>query len=168
MSLFSSSLRGLMIAVLYAAIGLTALRNASERWVIATFLLALLLPVGALLTAWIAKGRARAFWLGFGLCGWGALIIFLGKSTEVALIPDLPTVKLFDLLFPQLGPPPTPLPPHDLSIHGPPEYVAFQAIGHALLALLLGVIGGAIARTLASHFQPPEPQAPKREATVET
>ncbi len=69
------SIAGLMGIVLVAAIGLAALRNASETWAGVM----LLLTCGALALAVVGvvcRAEAeRAWWLGFALFGWGYLAL---------------------------------------------------------------------------------------------
>lgn len=67
------SVRGLLVVVALVAVGCTALINASPLWdsVILTAVLAALL--GAVVASACRRGSARAFWLGFGVVGWGYL-----------------------------------------------------------------------------------------------
>ena len=60
------SIRTLMALVLVSAIGLAALRNASELWAGMMLRLALAAVGVAILGVALMRGRERAWWLGFG------------------------------------------------------------------------------------------------------
>jgi hypothetical protein len=62
------SLRQLLLATTFAAVGCYALRWASPWWSIVLFYLALALVVGGLLVAINWPGERRSFWLGFAVC----------------------------------------------------------------------------------------------------
>ena len=62
------SLRQLLLATTFAAVGCYALRWASPWWSIVLFYLALALVVGGLLVAINRPGERRSFWLGFAMC----------------------------------------------------------------------------------------------------
>lgn len=62
------SLRQLLLATTFAAVGCYALRWASPWWSIVLFYLALALVVGGLLVAINWPGERRSFWLGFAMC----------------------------------------------------------------------------------------------------
>jgi hypothetical protein len=119
------SIAGLMGAVLTAALGLTALRSASETWAGA----ALLLTCGVLGLAVVGVvSRAadeRAWWLGFALFGWGylALAISCDSEWESELLP---------------------------SAENP-----FVIVGHSVLALVAATLGGIAAAIIAARRQSP-------------
>jgi hypothetical protein len=62
------SLRQLLLATTFAAVGCYALRWASPWWSIVLFYTALALVGGGLLVAINWPGESRSFWLGFALC----------------------------------------------------------------------------------------------------
>jgi hypothetical protein len=66
---------GLMGAVLVAALGLAALRNASELWAGVTFLATCGVLCLAIVGVVCRGGGERAWWLGFALFGWGYLAL---------------------------------------------------------------------------------------------
>ena len=61
------SIRASMAVVVFAAVGLAALRNASELWAGAMVLVALTAVGGAVLGAINLRGIERAWWQGFAL-----------------------------------------------------------------------------------------------------
>lgn len=69
------SLLAVMLAVLYVAVVLTALRYANELWAGAMFTLVLILLLTGTLAAIFHKERRRAFWVGFSLFGWTMFIV---------------------------------------------------------------------------------------------
>jgi hypothetical protein len=71
------SIAGLMGAVLTAALGLTALRSASETWA-GVALLATCGVLGLAVVGVVSRAAdERAWWLGFALFGWGYLVLAL-------------------------------------------------------------------------------------------
>jgi hypothetical protein len=86
------SLAGLMVLVL----GIAALRDASETWAGIVHLLTLgLLGVSILGVVYRSGGR-RAWWLGFGLFGWGYAALTLAPWSKPE---KLPTCVLFALVI---------------------------------------------------------------------
>src|SRR5262245_25282287 len=72
------SIRTLMAFVVVSAVGLAALRNASEFWAVAA-LLADLVAIGiAVLGAAFLRGREQAWWAGFALFSCGYLAFLMG------------------------------------------------------------------------------------------
>jgi hypothetical protein len=71
------SIRSLMAFVLVAAVGLAALRNASELWAGIMLLFALAAVGVAILGTALSRGRERAGWLGFVVFGGGYLVVSL-------------------------------------------------------------------------------------------
>jgi hypothetical protein len=67
---FQFSVRQLLIAVAFVAVGIVALRNA-DVWLMSAFwgVVPLLLAV-ALLLVIFRRGNSQAFWIGFALFGW--------------------------------------------------------------------------------------------------
>jgi hypothetical protein len=96
------SIAGLMGIVVVAAVGLAALRNASETW--AGMILLLTCGVLALAVVGVVcrAGSERAWWLGFALFGWGYLVLAFGFWPEDRS-PRLPTLVLLDMVSRQLG-----------------------------------------------------------------
>jgi hypothetical protein len=88
---------GLMGAVLAIALGLAALRNATETWAGATFLVTCAVLCLAIVGVVCRRDAERAWWLGFALFGWGYLC--LAFRSEIAL----PTMTLLDAVATRLG-----------------------------------------------------------------
>jgi hypothetical protein len=96
------SIAGLMGIVVVAAIGLAALRNASETWagvmLLFTFGVLLLAVVGV-----VCRGEAeRAWWLGFALFGWGYMALALWSLSNNRAA-SLPTIAWLNALTTKLG-----------------------------------------------------------------
>jgi len=178
------SIAGLMGIVLAAAIGLAALRNASETW--AGVMLLLTSGVLALaVVGVVCRAEAeRAWWLGFALFGWGYLALaFWSLNNDRA--PKLPTLVWLDTLSTKLGLPPQALGGMDgmgggmRSIplftvigqfgggaSGAAPNGSFAQIGHCLWALLFAVLGGILARFLfAIPARRSETRGNERDAT---
>ena len=130
------SIAGLMGAVLTAALGLTALRSASETWAGA----ALLLTCGVLGLAVVGVvSRAadeRAWWLGFALFGWGYLALALWSPPSAT---KLPTVTGLEAVWTKIGMTVPELPPARGTIGGTDP--SFIQIGHCVWALLGACLG---------------------------
>jgi hypothetical protein len=88
---------GLMGAVIVIALSLAALRNASETWAGATFLLTCAVLTLAVVGAVCRRDAERAWWLGFALFGWGYILLAFWTSFE------LPTMALLDVIGSQFG-----------------------------------------------------------------
>lgn len=100
MSRFQFSVRWLLGLVALVAVGCAALFHASPLWtsVVLTVTSALLLT--AIVAAACRRGRARAFWLGFAVLGWGYFWVAGGMT-------DLPIPGSWPLsFFTQSGEPP--------------------------------------------------------------
>jgi hypothetical protein len=166
----------LMAAILVVALALAALRNISEAWAGATFLVTCAVLTLAIVGIVCRGAAARAWWLGFALFGWGYLALTSWSSFE------LPTMTVLDAIAARLG--------STIEFHGgmggmgggmvgsgffggfggPPIQPARQ-IGHCLWALLAALSGGLIAHAFFGRAQertatpdpvaPPTPQAPR-------
>ena len=86
----------MMAAVLIVALGLAALRNASETWACATFL-ATCGPLPRDRRRRLPRRIRAPWWLGFALFGWGYLLLAFWSSVE------LPTMALLDAVGSRLG-----------------------------------------------------------------
>ena len=97
MHTFRFRVAGLMGAVLVIALGLAALRDASETWAGMTFLLTcgvLCLAIVGIVCGGIAQ---RPWWLGFALFGWGYLALAFWSAR------DMPMMALLDVIGSRLG-----------------------------------------------------------------
>ncbi len=142
---------GLMIVVLVVALGLAALRNASETWAVATFLLTCAVLTLAIVGVACGGESHRAWWLGFALFGWGYLLLALWSSL------DLPTTQVMNWFQARLNAnPPGGGGLQSVELAGgfgggsvsTPPFAPFQQIGHCLWALLAAVIGGTVSSLL--------------------
>ena len=77
----------LLVLVVFLAVGLAALRGATEGWDSGVFGLTLLVLLGSVLLAAHRDGPRRAYWLGFALFGWAYLALLEVPS----IAPRLPT-----------------------------------------------------------------------------
>ena len=136
------SIAGLMGAVLIAAVGLAALRNASQAWDGAMILLTYAVLGLAILCA-ILRGRAeRAWWLGICVFGWGYLALVARARNDIT---ELPTTTLLEAIGPWFS---VSLPPSPFEVDADstnrwnPWYVP---IGQSLCTLLAALLGGILA-----------------------
>jgi hypothetical protein len=116
------SLRQLLLATTFAAIGCYALRWASPWWSIVIFYVVLALVVGGLLVAINWPGEARSFWLGFvtiALMHW--LLVFRpGLENGIpaifpnAFVTHWLSAYTYTLIKPQLTVKPIPVDPFEI------------------------------------------------------
>ena len=144
------SIAALMAVVVVAALGLAALRDASELRAGATFLLTCGVLCVAIVGAVCRTGTERAWWLGFALFGWGYMLLAFRSPF------NLPTTALLELLEARVHPPSEVggrfgrlrsmlLDGGFGGIAGPSFDTSFRQIGHCLLALLAALLGGVLA-----------------------
>ncbi|HWE37149.1 MAG TPA: hypothetical protein VG406_11335 [Isosphaeraceae bacterium] len=99
------TIAGLMGLVVVAAVGVAALRFASELWA-GVLLIGTLAMLGAAVLGVVhRRGARRAWWQGFALFGWGYLFVSLGPWAADAVAPHLPTTTALDALFERMHPP---------------------------------------------------------------
>ena len=174
---FRFSLASLMSSVLVIAVACAALRYASELWASVVFTLTVGLLLGATLCVVFRGGDARAFCLGFVLFGGGYLFVVFGpwfRGNASPQPPALLTTRLLEYLHPKLSQTVT-LPGSgsgtnlvtlqlliDENIHpGPrtvvvPSWEHFQQVGHSLLALIIALVGGVLARYFCTAPREPD------------
>jgi hypothetical protein len=96
------SIRSIMATVLFAAVGLSALRHASDLTA-SLVVSATLLALGvATLGAAFLRGRRRAYWAGFAAFGWGYAALSSGPWAAEAIGPRLATTKLLEYAGPHI------------------------------------------------------------------
>ncbi len=150
---FRVSIGGLSALVLASAILMAAARSPTESWSNGTTSLALLVLGVALIGAMFRRGASRAYWAGFAWMGWGYLLLAFGPWCDLKIAPMLVTKTAGEKLhfrFPSdsgIEPYARQIPVAEggssLSMFG------YQQMGHSLSALLLGLLGAWLARTLA-------------------
>jgi hypothetical protein len=169
------TIRLLMGLVLFVAVGVAALRHASELWASLLLTAALLLFAVAALGAACSRGPRRAACGGFAAFGFGYLALCFGPWASTEVRPHLATSKLLDFVgawisrtsppvfvtrkVPVLGDVPhlgrlfatrvaAPGPARFAGI-GPVAATAnepFVRVGHSLFALIFALLGGLVAR----------------------
>ncbi len=123
------TIRILMAVIVVSAVGLAALRNASELWAGMMLLVALAAIGISLLGILILRGQEQAWSVGFAL--------FAGIYFALALAP-----WLSEAFWPNLGTTHILIAAHEYSTA---NFDAFQRAGHSLFALLSGLAGGTVA-----------------------
>src|SRR5438270_8186539 len=98
------SIAGLMFVVLLIAVGVAALRSASQLWAGMIFTLTLALLGVAVIGVIYRRGARRAFWLGATLFGGGYLIVSFGPWFATEVRPYLVTSALLDALDARMHP----------------------------------------------------------------
>ena len=88
------SIRSLMAFIVVAAIGLAALRNASDLWAGMLLLLALAAVAIAMMGAVILRGWERYWWAGFAYFGGGYLAVAVGPWLSDTFQPRLGTTQV--------------------------------------------------------------------------
>jgi hypothetical protein len=98
------TIAGLMGLVVVVAVGVAALRFASELWA-GLLLMPTLGVLGAAVHAFHERaGSRRSWWRGFALFGWGYLVLAMGPWSSEAIAPHLPTTMGLDALYARLHP----------------------------------------------------------------
>ncbi len=177
------SIAGLMGVVLIVAIGLAALRTASNTWAGVIFLATCSVLALSIVGVICRRESERAWWLGFAIFGWGYMALAFWPSGEPRL-PNLPTMALVQWLSAKLGlkiegmaggsgvrgaidgmsglqSVPVALMAGGFGGGGAVGYQAFEQVCHCLWALLFAVLGG----TLASILFAIPPRDPERRHT---
>ncbi len=127
------TIAGLLVLILFVAVGFAGLREANEWWDSGLLSATLgILLISSLLAAHRRESQ-RAFWLGFALFGSSYLGLSLVPPIESRLI----TTKALAYL--------------DSKWSGTTEN--FVRIGHSLLALCAGFLGGRLSRILHARNQ---------------
>jgi hypothetical protein len=132
-----------MIVILCCAIAAGVLRTVAGTWgareiqTLAVILLGVSIPC-----ALFCCRRFRGFFMGFGLFGWGYLALAQGWA-DPAIPEYLPTTQVLDVVFKRLDSGgEDPRDSFDGGFRKDQRSTRFRAGGHAILSLLLGVIGG--------------------------
>jgi hypothetical protein len=98
------SIAGLMGLVVVVAVGVAALRFATELWAGILLLMTLVVLGAAVLAFHERTGAKRAWWRGFALFGWGYVVLAMGPWASEAVAPHLPTTAGLDVLHARMHP----------------------------------------------------------------
>jgi hypothetical protein len=135
------SIGGIMAVVLVLAVGLAALKSASDVWAGVVLMLTYGVLSLAIVGVLCCRDAERVWWIGFAVFGWGYIRSAAGWFSPFPL-GNLPTVSLMHWLSAQLG-----------VVHEPDfqhlttsETVGFNQISNCLWAMLFGILGGVLAR----------------------
>jgi len=136
----AGSMMIVVIAALISSLVVFAVRLQPEPLRVVTAVLLVLLVIAAILR----RGRPRAFSLGFAIVGWG----YFGLTCVNPLV--MPTTRwLADVYEAMIGSPRAFIHPDDIVpfMH---QVVDFLRVGHAILALLLGLVAGFLCVAIAT------------------
>jgi hypothetical protein len=166
---FRFSIAGLLVFIVICGIGFAALKESNDPWEHAVFSVTLLALVTAVLLAVHRTEARRAFWLGFVVCGGCYLGFSLIPAIESRLASTLGLSYIHSKLPLQsantlrltvvasgasvLNAQPKPMTltvnnDHFRLIQWGSSTGNFVKIGHSMLALLLGWLGGLLSRRL--------------------
>jgi hypothetical protein len=84
------SIRQLLLATAFVAVGCYALRWASPWWSIVLFYCGLALVLGGILVAINWPGEARSFWVAFAVCGIAHFLLVYRPGLENGIPPHFP------------------------------------------------------------------------------
>jgi hypothetical protein len=129
---FRFSVSGLMVFVIAAAIGLTALTHPTPLWASAIFSFALLANFAAVVATIASEGVARKAAAGFWVCGWGYLLISLAPGLESSVALQLITTRLLERFYLTSA-----------------DAFSLNRVAHSLFSLAAGLAGGMFACWLA-------------------
>lgn len=87
-----------------AAIGLAALRSASQLWASLMYTVALGTLTVSVLASVYRRGRRRAFWVGFSACGWTYVVLCFAPWFETTVGASLVTTAALDFLYARFRP----------------------------------------------------------------
>ena len=139
------TIRTLMVLTAFVAVGLTGLWASTDIWGNGIFTAVLAILTGSIILAVYREGEGRAFWIGFALFG-GVYLAASRSPVSTSLLPTLglawlPGVvaeaRLNGRLYDR---------GHDTEkdlVTGTPAN--FHLIGHSLLAVIVGYLGGIFA-----------------------
>jgi hypothetical protein len=143
---FRFHLGTLVILVLLLGVGFAALRESNAIWDSSIFSITLGVLLISILLAIHRTEKGRAFWIGFALFGW----IYLGLSLVSSIESRLITTKALAYLDSKV-------PDRAIVIGGRvwdswssqlAQHENFVRIGHSLLSLIAGILGGLLSRRL--------------------
>ncbi len=147
------SIRTLMAVVLFCAVGVAALRNASHLWAALMLLVALGCVGVAVLSAAILRGKERYWWAGFALFTGGYLVglAFAPWSSEsfgARMGATYLLGELYSHVSPEIPGGNTIEQQQMFRVARDVNIDQFRRVGHSLFSLLCGLMG----RTVALWF----------------
>jgi hypothetical protein len=168
------STTGFLGIIAVIALGMAALRYASNAWAVAFAIITLAVLFTSILGA--IYGTDRAFWRGVALFGWGFLLVdsftvwwidpsirpsssltsFLTQVYPVVRQepPREPEIRLIDSSIVRFGNG-SPTGPRPVALWTP-EYHAFVSIGVWLSRLFFAFVGGIVGQIMIARSRPPE------------
>jgi hypothetical protein len=172
------NIANLIVVILVLGVGFAALRESTDLWESGIFTLTLGVLLISILLAVHRTEKSRAFWIGFAVFGWIYLVLALMPSTESRLIttsalayldskvpgrpldilPTLPElIRFANLNLLDINRPDIVTLWKVRSVGGWSGTTEnFMRIGHSLLALLAGWVGGQLSRRLCRTSRPAE------------
>ena len=167
------SVFGLLVFVAFVSVACAALVYASLWWASICLTGAVIAQLAAILGVVYRRGSGRAFWLGFALLGCAYLLMAFAPGLDRVIGYRLVTTKLFGLLQPKLQRTTIHSNASELALfpgegalatvtetgryYAPaPQWDHFQQAGHSLMAIVIGVLGGLLARYFYNTRQPHE------------
>jgi hypothetical protein len=143
----------LMIVILWVGFGFAALRNANQFWASATYTIAIISILAALLFAFANKGKARMTSAGFAVFGLANLFTDLLPDLSVSLgtgpirWPSLIIDTGAALLQPYIFPSP----------RGTYDLEQYYLVSRSLGIILFGLVGAVIGRLVVPRDNRPKP-----------
>ncbi len=144
------TIAGLMVIVLYVALGFAALTNANYFWADATYTLAIISIATALLGTIVRKGTARVPWIGYAVFGWTYVLLDVLPSWVNSGFGFARVTRPNLMLMWGIGQ----LKPY---ISSSPNLLPFDQVSYSLGMILFGLIGIVVARVVAVKDAPPNP-----------
>ncbi len=165
------SVFGLLVLVAFVSVACAAMVYASLWWASICLTCAVIAQLVAVLAVVYRHGSARAFWVGFALLGWGYLLLTFAPGLDRHIGQRLVTTKLLAFLQPKLQRTPIYGNASELALYPgkdplmtvtetgtyyapAPQWDHFQQAGHSLMAILIGFLGGLLARYFYSTREP--------------
>jgi hypothetical protein len=146
MARFRLSIASLMVVMIPLAIGLAAIRSATQLWVNLVFNLVVAVLLMALYKAKCSQGIDGAWWAGFASFGWCHLVLgLLGNSfaqhygVEPLLLTAEITWRVLDLLEP------------DSSAADLQRVIARTLVVHCVVSLFFALLGATVFRYFAAR-----------------
>ncbi len=98
---FRTSIAGLMGAVLFVAVAIASLLNASPLWASCLFMFVVAILCAAILGAIAGRQKTRMSWAGAAIFGWVYLGIVFGpfKNANGTTIPALPSSIVYEYVL---------------------------------------------------------------------